>query len=119
MKTVEKKMIVWKPMIFNRNSQNYTQNALIAALFAAGAKIWPLQVGLERFWVPNLYILSSQMAILRLKTHIFALAYSVFFFYSFHVDFQNLHEFHVDFFKTLTVEFYMKTVEKSMVPTDT
>ena len=52
------------------------------------------------------------MAILRLKTHIFALAYSVFFFYSFHVDFQNLHEFHVDFFKTLTVEFYMKTVEK-------
>ena len=56
------------------------------------------------------------MAILRLKTHIFALAYSVFFFYSFHVDFQNLHEFHVDFFKTLTVEFYMKTVEKkSMV----
>ena len=56
------------------------------------------------------------MAILRLKTHIFALAYSVFFFYSFHVDFQNLHEFHVDFFKTLTVEFYMKTVEKSMLP---
>ena len=56
------------------------------------------------------------MAILKLKTHIFALAYSVFFFYSFHVDFQNLHEFHVDFFKTLTVEFYMKTVEKkSMV----
>ena len=54
------------------------------------------------------------MAILRLKTHIFALAYSVFFFYSFHVDFQNLHEFHVDFFKTLTVEFYMKTVEKKV-----
>ena len=52
------------------------------------------------------------MAILRLKTQIFVLAYSVFFFYSFHVDFQNLHEFHVDFFKTLTVEFYMKTVEK-------
>ena len=38
MKTVEKKMVVGKPMIFHRNSQNYTQNALIAALYAAGAK---------------------------------------------------------------------------------
>ena len=39
MKTVEKKTGCGKPMIFHRNSQNYTQNALIAALFAAGAKI--------------------------------------------------------------------------------